>query len=106
MAQCPPKYALVSTFRLIKVLMIDFQKKGLDKKKVFVVRGEAPYFSEALDFIKPIGKSGPGERPWPATASLAPHNKPMHLYTPYCIHSYLQPSSSQLCNTSTVLALN
>ena len=53
MAQWPPKYALVSTFRLIKVLMIDFQKNGLDKKKIFVVRGEAPYFSEALDFSLP-----------------------------------------------------
>ena len=40
MAQCPPKYALVSTFRPIKVLMVDFQKKGLDKK-VFVVHDEA-----------------------------------------------------------------
>ena len=49
----PPKYAFVSTFRLIKVLMIDFQKKGLDKKKVFVVRSEAPCFSEALDFSQP-----------------------------------------------------
>ena len=49
----PPKYALVSTFRLIKVLMIDFQKNGLNKKKVFVVRGEALYFSEALDFSLP-----------------------------------------------------
>ena len=51
-AQCPPKYALVSTFRPIKVLMVDFQKKGLDKK-VFVVRDEALYFSEALDFSLP-----------------------------------------------------
>ena len=49
MAQCPPKYALVSTFRPIKVLMVDFQKKGLDKK-VFVVADEAPYFSEVLGF--------------------------------------------------------
>ena len=42
-----PKYALVSAFRPIKVLMVDFPKKGLDKK-AFVVRYEAPYFSEAL----------------------------------------------------------
>ena len=48
----PPKYALVSTFRPIKVLMVDFQKKGLDKK-VFVVRDEALYFSEALGFSLP-----------------------------------------------------
>ena len=27
-----------------------FPKKGLDEKKVFVVRDEAPYFSEALGF--------------------------------------------------------
>ena len=53
MAQCPPKYALVSTFRPIKVLMIDFQKKGLDKKKVFIIRDEAPYFYEALGFSLP-----------------------------------------------------
>ena len=33
--------------------MVDFQKKGLHKKKVFVVRDEAPYFSEALDFSLP-----------------------------------------------------
>ena len=33
--------------------MVDFQKKGLDKKKVFVVRDEAPYFSEALGFSLP-----------------------------------------------------
>ena len=45
MAQCPPKYALVTTFRPIKVLMVNFQKKGLDKKKVFVVRHEALGFS-------------------------------------------------------------
>ena len=32
--------------------MIDFQKKGLDKK-VIVVRDEAPYFSEALGFSLP-----------------------------------------------------
>ena len=52
-AQCPPyKYALVSTFRPIKVLMVDFPKKGLDKK-VFVVRDEALYFSEALGFSLP-----------------------------------------------------
>ena len=43
-----PKYALVSTFRPIKVLMVDFENKGRDKKKVFVVRDEALYFSEAL----------------------------------------------------------
>ena len=48
-----PKYALVSTFRSIKVLMVDFQKKGLDKTKVFVDRDEAPYFSEALGFNLP-----------------------------------------------------
>ena len=52
MAQCPPTYVLVSTFRHIKVLMVDFEKKGLDKK-VFVVRDEAPYFSEALAFSLP-----------------------------------------------------
>ena len=53
-AQCPstPKYALVSTFRQIKVLIVNFQKKGLDKK-VFVVRDEALYFSEALGFSLP-----------------------------------------------------
>ena len=39
MTQCPPKYALVSTFRPIKVLMVDFQK--IFHKKVFVVRDEA-----------------------------------------------------------------
>ena len=33
--------------------MVNFQKKGLDKKKVFVVRDEAPYFSEALGFSLP-----------------------------------------------------
>ena len=33
--------------------MVDFQKKGLDKKKVFAVRDEAPYFSEALGFSLP-----------------------------------------------------
>ena len=33
--------------------MVDFQKKGLDKKKVFVLRDEAPYFSEALGFSLP-----------------------------------------------------
>ena len=33
--------------------MVDFRKKGLDKKKVFVVQGEAPYFSEALSFSLP-----------------------------------------------------
>ena len=48
----PPKYALVSTFRPIKVLMVDIQKKGLDKKD-FVVRDEALYFSEALGFSLP-----------------------------------------------------
>ena len=53
MAQHLPKYALVSTFRPIKVLTVDFQKKGLDKKKVFVVRDEVPYFSEALGFNLP-----------------------------------------------------
>ena len=37
----PSKYALVSTFRPIKVLMVDFHKKGLDKK-VFIVRDKAP----------------------------------------------------------------
>ena len=51
MVQClPPKYALVSTFRPIKVLRVDFQKKGLHKNKVFVVHAEAPHFSEALGF--------------------------------------------------------
>ena len=29
----PPEYALISTFRPIKVLMVEFQKKDLDKKK-------------------------------------------------------------------------
>ena len=54
MAQCPsPKYALVSTFRPIKVLRVDFQKKDLHKNKVFVVRAEAPHFSEALGFSLP-----------------------------------------------------
>ena len=39
------------SFRPIKVLMVDFPpKKNLGKKKVFVVRDEAPYFSEALGF--------------------------------------------------------
>ena len=33
--------------------MVNFQKKGLDKKKVFVVRDEALYFSEALGFSLP-----------------------------------------------------
>ena len=33
--------------------MVDFQKKGLDKKKVFVVRDEVPYFSEVLGFSLP-----------------------------------------------------
>ena len=33
--------------------MVDFQKKDFDKKKVFVVRDEAPYFSEALGFSLP-----------------------------------------------------
>ena len=46
----PPTYAFVSTFRPIKVLMVDFQTKSLNKKKVFVVRDKAPYFSEALGF--------------------------------------------------------
>ena len=49
----PPKYALVSTFRPIKVFDGRFPKKGLDKKKDFVVRDEAPYFSEALGFSLP-----------------------------------------------------
>ena len=55
MAQCPPplKYALVSRFRPVKVLLVDFQKKGLDEKKVFVVRNKASYFSEALGFSLP-----------------------------------------------------
>ena len=53
MAQCLPKYALVSTLRPIKVLMVNFKEKGLDKKKVFVVRVEAPCFSEALGFSLP-----------------------------------------------------
>ena len=54
MAQCPtPKYALVSTFRPVRVLVVDFLKKGLDKKKVFVVRDEAHYFSETLGFSLP-----------------------------------------------------
>ena len=48
-----PKHALVSTFRPIKVLMFDFQKKNLDKKKVFGVRDETTYFSEALGFSLP-----------------------------------------------------
>ena len=52
MVQCHPKYALVFTFRPIKVLMVDFQNKGIDKK-VFVMRAEAPYFSEALGFSMP-----------------------------------------------------
>ena len=29
----PPKYALVSTFRPIKVLMVDFQKRVLIKRR-------------------------------------------------------------------------
>ena len=33
--------------------MVDFQKKGLDKKKVFVARDETPYFSEAPGFSLP-----------------------------------------------------
>ena len=33
--------------------MVNFQKKGLDKKKVFVVRDEAPCFSKALGFSLP-----------------------------------------------------
>ena len=33
--------------------MVDFQKKGLGKKKVYVVRDETPYFSEALGFSLP-----------------------------------------------------
>ena len=53
MAQCLPKYALVSTLRPIKVLMVNFKEKGLDKKKDFVVRVEAPCFSEALGFSLP-----------------------------------------------------
>ena len=54
MTQCPPfKYALISTFKPKKVLMVDFQKKSLDKMKVFVVRDEAPYFSEARGFSLP-----------------------------------------------------
>ena len=52
MAQRPPsEYALVSTFRPIKVLMVDFPKKGLDKK-VFIVRDEAPYFCEAQGYLQ------------------------------------------------------
>ena len=43
----PPKYALVSTFRPIKVWMVDFQKK------VCAVRDETPYFFEALGFTLP-----------------------------------------------------
>ena len=30
--------------------MVDFPKKGLNEKKVFVVRDEAPYFYEAQGF--------------------------------------------------------
>ena len=41
--------------------MIDLQKKGLDKK-VFVVRGKAPYFSEALDFSLPSLLVNPARR--------------------------------------------
>ena len=33
--------------------MVNFQKKGLDKKKVFVVRDEALYCSKALGFSLP-----------------------------------------------------
>ena len=33
--------------------MVDFRKKGLDKKKVFVVHAETPYFSKALSFSLP-----------------------------------------------------
>ena len=33
--------------------MVDFQKKDLDKKKVFIFREEAPYFSEALGVSLP-----------------------------------------------------
>ena len=33
--------------------MVDFQRKGRDKKKVFVVHDEAPYFFEALGFSLP-----------------------------------------------------
>ena len=32
------------------LLMVDFKKKGLDKKKAFIVRDEVSYFSEALGF--------------------------------------------------------
>ena len=49
----PPNYALVSTFMPVKVLMVDFQNKGLAKKKIFVVPDEALYFSEALGFSLP-----------------------------------------------------
>ena len=48
----PPKYAIVSTFRPIKVLKVDFRKKGLNKK-VSVARDKTPYFSEALGFSLP-----------------------------------------------------
>ena len=42
----------------IKVIMVDFQNKGLDKK-VFVVRDKAPFFHRGPR-LQPIGKSGPG----------------------------------------------
>ena len=51
MAHWPPLNTL--TFTHIKVLMVDFQKKDLDKKKIFVVRDEASYFYKTLGFSLP-----------------------------------------------------
>ena len=50
--------------------MVDFQKKGLDKKKVFVVRDEAPYFSEALGFSLPSLLVNPALTDKPIRAGL------------------------------------
>ena len=62
--------------------MIDFQKNGLNKKKVFVVRGGALYFSEALDFSLP---------------SLLVNPALTSMYHVFQIISYLTYSGLQTC---------
>ena len=61
-AQCSPLTTLLSLrLGLQRSLMVDFQKKGLDEKKVFVVRDEAPYFSEVLGFSLPSPLVNPAQ---------------------------------------------
>ena len=50
MAQWPPKYAFVSTFWPIKVLMVDFQKKGLE---LLIKRGSSLFLTRPLISPRP-----------------------------------------------------